>query len=189
MRIALLLATALLAACAATPPASSPSPAPVAAAARPSVAVRNAGFEDIDPARACPPGWGCAMHADPSSFRFFAEESSVPAAGKSACIERVTQEPWAVMRQQVRHEQLRGANLRLSMWMRVEGATGPGAGPWVLVEGPQPVNEMQLAKGTQNWTPAHVDFTVPPNATALVIGATLEGPGKACFDDVRLEIR
>lgn len=193
MRLAGAAVAGLLTACAATPPAPPASAvvrSPAAtAAAQPAVALRNAGFEEIDPARPCPLGWDCVMHADPQSYRFYTEQSTARAAGKSVCMERVTHEPWALLRQLVRHEQLRGATLRLSMWMRVEGASGPGAGPWVLVEGPRMVNESALVSGTSPWSPAVLDFTIPADATALVIGATLEGPGKACFDDVRLEIR
>lgn len=197
MRVAALAAVAMLAGCAAMPPPPPATPASPAAAKTPpapaplpaTVIVRNASFEDADPGRACAPGWDCTAHAGTESFRFFAVGGGAAAGQRSFCVERVTPEPWALVRQLVRHERLLGANLRLTLSVRVEGADGPGAGPWVLVEGPQVVNSSRLVRGSANWAPAFVDFAVPRDATALIVGATLEGPGRACFDDVRLEVR
>jgi hypothetical protein len=180
----------MLAACATVPPA----PAPGAAAAPagplvPSNLVRNGGFEERDPARPCPMAWDCVAHNDSLAFRYTAESGATPGGGRSLCIERVKPEPWVVVRQVVRHERLLGSTLRLSMNVRRDGASGAGAGPWVLIEGPRLVNESVLVNGSAPWAPAVVEFTIPRDATSLIVGATLEGPGKACFDDVRLELR
>jgi hypothetical protein len=153
------------------------------------VAIRNPGFEEQEAARPCALGWDCVMHADLASFRFISDTANAPAGQRSFCVERVKPEPWAVVRQLVRHERLLGAEMRLSMLVRVEGASGEGAGPWILVEGPTHVVASKLVRGTTQWTPAHVDFTLPRDAQALIVGATIEGPGKACFDEVRLEVR
>ena len=190
MRAALAWVAAMLAACAAVPPATAPGATSAPAAPLvPSNLVRNGGFEERDAARPCALAWDCVVHADPSSFRFFPESGAGPAGGQGLCVERVKPEPWALVRQLVRHERLLGATLRLSMNVRVQGASGAGAGPWVLVEGPRMVNESVLVSGTGPWAPASVEFTIPRDATSLVVGATLEGDGKACFDDVRLELR
>ena len=182
MRTISLAAAAVLAACTAAPPSD---PAPLAT----TVGLRNPSFEEGDPGRWCAPGWDCIAHAGTYSYRFFADAAGAPAGRRSLCVERVAGEPWALVRQLVRHEPLLGASLRLTMSVRVEGASGAGAGPWVLVEGPELVNSSRLVRGSAPWAPASVDFTVPRNATALIVGATLEGPGRACFDDVRLELR
>jgi len=72
--------------------------------------------------------------------------------------------------------------------VRVEGAAGEGAGAWILAQGNPPANARKLARGTRAWERLAVELQVPRDATVVEVGATLEGPGKACFDDVRLEI-
>jgi hypothetical protein len=152
--------------------------------------VRNAGFEaEMAPGRRCAPAWDCTMHNNPEAFRFYLQESDASAGRRSLCVERVADEPWALVTQAFSDDALRGARLRLSMSVRVEGASGSGAGPWVLVQANPPVNASRLVRGSAGWQRLEVDFVVPANATVVEVGATLEGPGKACFDDVRLEAR
>jgi hypothetical protein len=149
--------------------------------------LRNAGFEADMPAdRRCPVGWDCTMHADPNSFRF-SLHGHAAAGSRSVCVERVTPEPWALMTQAFESPLLRDARLRLSMAVLVEGVSGDGAGPWALVQGNPPLNPRKLVRGTAGWQRVEVDIAVPGSGRILEVGATLEGPGKACFDDVRLE--
>lgn len=185
-------AVAVLAACAAQPalpPATAASaPAKPAAIASLPVALRNASFEaDMGPDRRCAPAWDCTMHNNPLAFRFFLQENAA-AGGRSLCVERVADEPWALVTQAFDNPGLRGARVRLSMAVLVEAASGEGAGPWALVPGNPPLNPRRLVRGTTGWQRLAVDFTVPANAVMVEVGATLEGPGKACFDDVRLEL-
>jgi hypothetical protein len=188
VRAALAAAAALLGACATVAPPPQATPAPAAKPALPQIVLRNASFEEIEVGRSCPPDWWCVMHADPASYRYFTVDGGAPHGKRSVCIERVTNEPWSVIRQLIRHEQLLGATLRVSLSVRVEGATGPGGGPWALVEGRTLVHERTLVNGTRPWASSHVDFTIPRNAEVVVVGATFEGPGKACFDNVRVEV-
>jgi hypothetical protein len=174
----------LLAGCAAVPVAP-------AAPALPTVALRNPGFESAPRVgERCAEHWSCTMHADPSSFRFVLEGAGAGAGQRSLCIERVTKEPWALLTQGIDHEPLRGRRLRLSMAVRAEGIDGRGAGPWVLVQG-VPVAQghfERLAARTDGWQRLSVDFVVEPAATLVEVGAVLEGGGRACFDDARLEL-
>lgn len=183
-----------LAGCAAAPEGAPTARPPAAGALAPApavrpIALRNAGFEDPMTAdRRCAPGWDCTMHSDPTSFRFFAHEEAVEGR-RSFCVERVRDEPWALVTQAFDGPAVRsGARLRLSMAVRLEGVTGAGAGPWALVQGAPPINPQQLVRGTGGWRRLSVDVTVPPGRHVVEVGAALEGPGRACFDDVRLEV-
>jgi hypothetical protein len=177
---ALVLGVSLAAGCAAT------GTAPEAMLA---VALRNAGFEEADPAARCAIGWGCTSHADPSAFRFLFEEAA-PASGKrSFCIERVRDEPWALVTQEVEATALRGSRIRLSIALRLEGATGNGAGPWVVAQGSASrLHDQKLVNATRGWQRVAVEMAVPGDARYLEVGVALEGGGRACFDDARLEI-
>lgn len=176
----------MLSACAATPP-QPPAPAVRVAEAIP---LRNAGFESAPRAGdRCPESWSCTMHADPDSFRFVLDPSSPAEGARSLCIERVTAEPWAVASQSVPAQALRGRRLRFSLAVRGEGLTGPGGGPWVLVNGPAGmlIHEERVAPRGTAWHREAIEFTVPAQAMALELGATLQGPGRMCIDDARLE--
>jgi hypothetical protein len=182
MRLAAVLVAWIVAGCA---PAAR-APAEVARL----VALPNGDVEaDAAPGARCPPRWACTSHADPNSHRFFVDEVN-PAAGKrSLCVERVTHEPWALATLATSDPALRGARVRFSMQLRVDSAQ-PGAGPWVLVHGPfgNLHHEQRLTQGTRGWERAAIEFTVPANAQIVQVGATLEGAGRMCIDDARLEI-
>jgi hypothetical protein len=185
----LIASAALLAACAAPGgPAPAPPPAarPAAAAAVAVPALRNPGFEDPAAGGACAPSWECSAHVSVASFRF-SVANDAPAAGRgSLCIERVGGEPWALVTQGFHTTALRGQRIRLSMAVRAQGLEG-GAGPWIQSQGGR-AHAAKLVKATSGWERVAVELAVPAESNLLVVGATLEGPGRACFDDVRLEL-
>jgi hypothetical protein len=132
------------------------------------------------------------MHADPDSFRFFHDETA-PAQGKrSLCIEPLKQEPWAAASQGLFDmAQLRGARVRFSAKVRLDAVTGNGAGPFVSAQGTGGAvvaRESRLLQGTQGWQRVEVEMDVPPGTTLVEVGVTLEGRGRVCLDDARLEI-
>ena len=185
MRRALLALAALGTGCATG--VEPPTAAPPAVAAP--VALRNAGFEDpMGAGDRCPRGWGCTMHNNPEAFRFALAASGASEGSRSLCVERVADEPWALVTQRVPIERLRGARVRLSMMVRGEGLTGPGIGPWMLVAGRQRAHDSRVVTAAGEWRRVAVEMAIPPAATSLEAGATLEGGGKACIDDVRLEV-
>lgn len=181
-------AAVLLAACAGAPTA--PAPQPAVAQPRP-LAVKNAGFED--PARVqerCANHWSCTMHADPASFRFTLVEGGAASGARSLCIERVKPEPWAQLTQYFEPGDLKGRRLRFSVSVRTEGIDGPGVGPWAQVHGPQrpfPAVGMKVQK-TKGWERHAIEFAVDPQAIHFEVGVNLEGGGRACVDDARLEV-
>ena len=182
MRVAA-LALLALAGCAAPPPAPE-------AKAPGSIRLRNAGFEAPPrPSERCPAEWSCTMHADPNSFRFALDAGSPAEGSRSLCIERVTAEPWAVISQSVQAQPLRGRKLRFSIAMRGANLAGPGAGPWVHVNGTwgMLLHEERVAILGPRWERRAIEFTVPADAQALDVGATLLGAGRVCVDDARLE--
>jgi hypothetical protein len=155
------------------------------------VALRNAGFETAArPGERCASGWSCTMHADPDAFRFRLETASVMAGERTLCVERVKNEPWGLVTQAIDDPALRGRRLRFSVALRTEGTDGRGAGPWVMVHGAPAAQAHfeRLVARTDGWQRIAVDFTVAPAATLIEVGAVLEGGGRACIDEARLEL-
>jgi hypothetical protein len=185
------VATALgVAACAAEPARDAQKAAPEKGTR--DIALKNAGFESAPrKAERCPEGWECTMHSNADAF-LFRIESPEGARGKQAlCVERVIGEPWALVTQSMVGAAHRGAAMRFSIAMRIEHAEGAGAGPWAVVHGPTGnlAHEERLLKATKGWERVSVDFTVGATAQRVEVGATLQGGGRVCVDDARLELR
>ena len=190
--VAIALAALVLAGCAAAPAPPPTNAAPAVAAARPLAALRNASFDADIPANGrCAPGWDCTMHSNPDAFRFFLQDGAA-AGGRSLCVQRVADEPWAMVTQAFEDPRLRDKRVRLSMAVHVEGATGEGAGPFVQVQANPPRNPPpgahRFVRGSAAWQRVAIELLVPKDALVVEVGALLVGPGKACFDDVRLEV-
>jgi hypothetical protein len=172
----------MLSACAAPPAVEAP--------AANAIALRNPGFES--PRRAgerCAVEWGCSMHSNPDSFRFWVEGANAGAGSQSLCVERVHPEPWATAAQSVPAAALRGRRVRLSLLMRGEGLSGEGTGPIIIATaaGATIAIEQKLARIGPEWKRYAVEMLVPKQAEALEVGATIFGGGRACLDDARLE--
>ena len=187
-------AAMLLAGCAAAPAprqaAPTLPPAPAASAPHRAPSVANASFEDgMKPGERCALGWDCTMHAGPDSHRFSLAEGAAAAGQRSFCVERVGTEPWVLVTQAFQNlSELRSRRVRVSLAVRVEGATGPGAGPWILAQSRPIASSSRLVTGTSGWQRVAAELLVPADAQVLEFGAALEGLGKACFDDVKLEV-
>ena len=180
MSRAAIAAAALVAACAASPvpPQAVPPPAyPV---------LVNAGFEDPPVAeRPCAPRWECSAHVHTGAFRYFVAKEAA-SGHASLCIERVGNEPWALVTQGFHTTALRNKRLRLSMAVQAQGLDG-GAGPFAQSQGGR-AHAQKLVKATSGWERVAVELDVPADSSLVVLGAVLEGGGRACFDDVRLEV-
>ena len=154
------------------------------------VALKNANFEADKPSWGCAPGWGCSSHADPFSFRHEVDDT-VSAEGKQSLrIERVRNEPWSLVTQGVLDPTLRGARMRFTLAVRVEGASGKGGGPVVFIYGrggSTIYHDQAQSSGTADWKRLTVEFDVPVDAETFSVGAILEGPGKLWIDAARLE--
>lgn len=155
------------------------------------VALANAGFEEDPLPPSCARGWGCSMHADPQSFRFFIDAGAPGAGARSLCIEPVKREPWGEATQVVAAAPLRGKRLRFSVALRIDAVAGKGAGPIAMVHGPHgellAARELGLA-GTRGWERCGVEIDIPAAAHDVEVGVMLEGAGRACLDEARLEI-
>lgn len=191
--IALTLGAAFASACVAAVPAQKPHGEPAQSgplAVHRAVPLKNAGFENAPRSgERCPEHWGCTMHADPDSFRFSLERTTPVEGKQSLCIERVTSEPWSLVTQEVHAATLRGAKLRFSLAVRIDRAAGPGGGLFLIVHGPTGnlAHEERLLTRTEGWQRIAVDFSVPSAAQTIEIGATLQGDGRVCVDEARLE--
>ena len=154
------------------------------------IALRNAGFESPPrPGERCPVEWGCSMHSNPDSFRFWVEGRGAGAGAQSLCIERVLPEPWATAAQSVPAAALRGRKVRFSLLMRGEGFDGEGVSPIIIATagGATIAIGQKLARIGTDWRRYSVELLVPPQAESLEVGATMFGGGRACVDDARLE--
>jgi len=183
VRFLALAIAALLAGCAAAP-----EPPPL-----PRFAIPNAGFEQGGgPGSDCPRPWFCVIHAGATDgFRFFFDEKRPPEGKRAFCMERLTEEPWAYVSESIPAEPLRRAMVRFSIAVRAEGLTGPGAGPILVLHGMQEnALDRQSIRvlATDGWQRLHVDARVPANARLVEFGLQLEGGGRVCIDDARLEI-
>jgi hypothetical protein len=195
-RVARLVLASLIAGCTAAPPApvapvTAARSAPLRFAPAGPVAVKNPGFElDAHPQADCAAGWACTMHGDPKSFRFFIDEAEAGSGKRSFCVEPVKKEPWAMITQGIHDRSLNGARVRLTLAVRLDNVEGAGAGPYVQVQGRGKGTPtfVKLEKGTRGWQDQAVEFEVPEDAVIVALGATLRGRGRACFDDVRLEV-
>jgi len=151
----------------------------------------NAGFEaPFAAAGACPPRWGCSVHADGTSFRFAPEATTATEGKQSLLVERVGTEPWATVTQSFRATSLRGHRIRFSLAVKTGGIDGEGAGPWLLVLGDGKVLDHQVrrVRGTRDWQREVIELVLPDQAETFSVGATLEGGGRAWFDEAKLEV-
>jgi hypothetical protein len=178
-------AALLLAACAT---ASAPAPRVVALA--------NGDFEaDFPRNYNCPVEWGCTMHADPHSFRYYLDEATPKNGKRSLCIEPLKKEPWARASQFLLDKSWQGAIIRFSVDIRVENmgkADGMGGGAFITVQGGSGqvlATKSNLVKGPTGWQRVEVELPAPAGGFVLEFGVGLVGPGRVCADDARLEIQ
>lgn len=181
-RLFSLAAAALLVAACATQPAPR---APV------TFPLQNAGFDEKQPQGDCAPHWGCSAHADATSFRFFAGAGAPHAGGGSLCMEPVKNEPWAIVSQGRFDPALRGRHLRFLLDVKLEAVTGHGAGAVVTSHGGRGErldSKENVLTGTHDWRTLSVDFVVPPAAAQVEVGGILNGRGRLCIDNARVEV-
>ena len=155
------------------------------------VALANPGFEDAWIRPDCAPHWDCIMHSDPHSFRYFNDEAA-PASGKaSLCIEPKGHEPWGMASNVVVDSTLAGHRLRFTLRVRVTDVAGAGGGLLVTVHdgfGRMVARELRLVTGTSSWQPLSIEFDVPKDMHDVDLSLYLQGAGRVCGDDAKLEV-
>ena len=186
-RAAGVLVAMALAACGASRAAMASEPAPRA------LAVANPGFEEAPaPDAHCAPRWDCTMHANPHAFRFFTDRAHPAAGAASFCLEPASKEPWGMVSQgRFDMEGLRGARIRYSAQVRLDAVEGHGAGLFLIAQGGSGNvvgSEERMETGSHGWARSSLELDVPANAFVLEFGLALTGTGRACIDEVRLEV-
>lgn len=153
------------------------------------IALRNGGFDAPKEARRpCPTAWFCAMHADPTSFKF--EVVANPDGNQHLRVTRMLPEPWAMGRQRVNLSTRGGERVRLSMLVNTEGTDGE-AGPKIFVNdgfGNPLVTRSGLAKRASGWRRVAVEADITSEARGVEVAFVVEGGGVTLFDDVRVEL-
>jgi len=164
-----------------------PQPA-VAAAAE---LLKNGDFAlSPSPNRDCPPQWWCTVHADPAAFRFGLERD--PRSGKRLLrVERVGNEPWALVSQVVPARSLAGKRIRLRVRVDTSGFEGEGAGAVLVLRslGDEVLaHERHLQPRMAGWQTVAVELVVVPGTETVSAGLAVEGGGVVRFDEARLEV-
>ncbi|HXO29254.1 MAG TPA: erythromycin esterase family protein [Thermoanaerobaculia bacterium] len=90
-------------------------------------------------------------------------------------------------------EAARGKHLRLEGWVRTDAITRGWAALWARVDGPNGVlafdNMMDRGiHGTTSWSPVEVEMDVPPDASAIFLGALLTGDGTAWVSELAVVV-
>jgi hypothetical protein len=142
------------------------------------------------PGRDCPPQWWCTVHADPSAFRFGLETD--PRSGaRQLRVERVKNEPWALVSQFVPGQSLVGKRIRLSVSVDAALVEGEGAGLVLILRS---IDDRVLGHGRRlqarsaGWQSVAVELDVAPGTAIVSANLAVEGGGVARFDDARLEV-
>jgi hypothetical protein len=157
-------------------------------------ALANANFEkDTRPGETCAADWACTAHANARAFRF---SRQVTEDRRSYCVEPAPdakkREPWAQVTQGLFNPGLRGTRVRFSIALQLTGLTGEGAGPWIQAQlmsskGGKPTKE-NIVRQTADWQRYSVEMDIPDTAVLVEVGLILNGGGRACFGDARLEV-
>jgi hypothetical protein len=142
------------------------------------------------PDRDCPQQWWCTMHADPTAFRFGLE--SDPRSGvRLLRVERVKNEPWALVSQFVPAQPFVGKRIRLSVQVDASRVEGEGAGAMLIlssIDDRELANARRLLPRTSGWQTVSVELDVPPATAMVSVNLALQGGGVARFNDAVLEV-
>jgi len=91
-------------------------------------------------------------------------------------------------------EKYLGKKMKLSMWIKTEGVTGP-SGLCLRVVGPNFADiipnlskDQRTIKGTTLWTKYEFTADIPPETQNICTGVRLGGKGKLWLDDVQYEL-
>jgi hypothetical protein len=155
----------------------------------------NLGFEDETNAR--PDGWG---YYGGTGYTLFTDTEVVHGGERSLRLQYMGNDDFGASRRTLPVEAARGKTVRFSGWIRTEGveatpaASDPWAGLWMRVDGPGGAllgfDNMQDRgpSGTTGWQRFEILLPVPPDATAIYIGALMAGSGRSWFDDFEVLI-
>jgi hypothetical protein len=154
-------------------------------------AYENLGFERGDPG-APPQGWYV-----PRGEPFEVTVSSDGAKeGKQLLrihfVGKKEVNPWTSVMQAVDATPYRGKTVRLTGWVRGDGATTTAASVWLRIdcEGNRRGffdNAQDRPVSKAEWTRIVIEGRVPADAVTINLGCLMEGPGTADFDDLTLE--
>ena len=203
-----IVASVLLAACAAPAPpegaVTAPAPrvatAPAAGGASPAkaaVPLSNPSFElarvgGSDRAE----GWSATQHVGPTAYTFTLDRSTKRSGDASLRIRNLRPEVYGSITQRIEAAPYIGQSLRFSVWLRtdnvVPNAYGKGATPLLQAwAGGSPAVsasfEVAAVAGTSEWVRREVGIDVPPATEWIEVGVMLTGSGTVWLDDAALE--
>jgi hypothetical protein len=193
MRLPVLCAAALVAACASGPgPSTDTTPDPFAVIAV--VPLTNPGLESGKRGpHGDPEGWSAVQHAGESSYRFTVDADVRHDGARSMRIDNIGREPFGALEQVVPAEALRGKTIRFSGWLKTRDANGRGAALIASAEASGAIVAHDYmtdreVTGTRDWRKYALTLKVPPHAGNVHVGVMMMGTGSVWFDDPELEI-
>jgi len=154
------------------------------------LAVASAAFAGVKP----PPGWeSIGWKTDAYEVRLAPGEGR---GGTDCVLLRTVADPveksFAGIRQPLRADPYRGANVRLRAWLRSEEITGRG-GLYLRIDGEQhemlAIDNMRYraVKGSTPWRRYEAVLEVPEEAVEVTFGVYLWGRGTLWADDFQIE--
>jgi hypothetical protein len=182
-----MLGTAILASCAGAPAGRSD---PFKGVPTPKGnLLQNPGFED-DPVRILP--WHIIVHADPKSYQHSLVAEAAREGERGIRLERVADEPWGGLFQQVTYNNGKPATLRFRGWVKGEGLEE--AAVMQIRYGMQFRSDrastifIPPAQLNQGWTPIQVELRLPAGPTGIEVTLLQYGAGNLMADDLSLEV-
>jgi C-terminal processing protease CtpA/Prc len=139
-------------------------------------------------------GWG--QFGSPAAFRIGEDRTIVHGGTASGHVTARSATPtgFGAFNQMIRPDNYRGKRVRFSAYVRTRGVSGgSGAGLWMRVDGDGGMLQFdnmgsRTIRGTTDWKLVSVVLDVPSNATGIVFGLLLSGPGEAWIDDASLDV-
>jgi hypothetical protein len=154
-----------------------------AAEAGKSIAVANAGFEQIAGDGSIP-GWNTLQHAGPPSYEMVIDTQGAYAGKGSFRITRTRDQVYGSIKQDVAVGSAVGEWIELSAMVKTKDV-GPGG--WKLMILGAKADEFSPAiTGTSDWQRAKVRVQLPNGVATIAVGATLLDAGSGWLDDVQL---
>lgn len=155
-----------------------------------SVALTNPDFEARPGADGAIEGWSTSQHAGPVSYKLGIDRSVHATGAASFRIERIREQVYGLISQNVPISAHAGHTIELSVQMKTADVGPDGWQLMLTFTGgvPNPRQSAQPLTGTQDFRKVTIRTQVPPGAQEAEIAAILHDRGTGWLDDVHLRV-